>query len=137
MSKIKKFRKASVVGLVTILLGITLSAAGCESDASTVSKNLSTAADQFEVQRKIIGVNGITDKVAFQVEGRCSIERDAGAILVTCKHGPDDFRKHYVGLGDNTYWVAEQMEPIKVSEYHTRILIKPTAILPDLDLHTK
>jgi hypothetical protein len=126
---------ASVLGT-----GLLLSAAGCTSDADQASKNISTAAEQFEVQRHIIGVNGITDKYAFEVVGRCSIETAdsmvKGALEVTCKHGPNDFRKHYLGPSDNVYWVATQMDGIDVSVYHTRILIKPENVLPEFDLQT-
>lgn len=127
-----------IIGAV-ILGGLLLTggANGCASDATTVSENLSTAADQFEVQRKIVGINGITDKPAFEVEGKCSIKEDAGRQLeVTCKHGADDYRKHFVGLSDNVFYVATQLEAMDADEYRTRIIIKPESIIPDFDLET-
>ena len=129
--KHRTVKLAAVVGLGALLL----TGGGCETDADVASRNLSTAAEQFEVQRLIVGVNGITDEVLFSVEGRCSIERD-GDLIVTCKHGPDDFRKHYVGLSDNVTFVATQLEGIDASVYHTRIILKPQNILPDFDLTT-
>lgn len=111
----------------------------CESDADKASDNLSKAAEQFEVQRKIIGINGITDKVLFEVEGRCSLERGeslAQTLDVICKHGPHDYRKHFVGLSDNVTFIATQMEPIDVSVYRTRIILKPENIVPNFDLVT-
>lgn len=121
----------------TIALGSVLAAGllltGCESDASKASQNLSTAADNFEVQRLIVGVNGITDEVLFSVEGRCSITRD-GDLVVTCKHGENDYRKHYLGLSDNVTYVSTQLDGVDVSVYHTRIILKPRNILPDFDL---
>lgn len=119
---------------ITAISALALTA--CGSDAKTASENLSKAADQFEVQRKIVGINGITDKVAFQVEGRCSINDQGNQLEVVCKHGPNDYRKHFVGLSDNVYYVAEQLDGIDVSVYHTRIVIRPEAILPDLELST-
>ncbi|MDI6024498.1 hypothetical protein QBL02_13200 [Leucobacter sp. UT-8R-CII-1-4] len=115
---------AAVLGLVLV---------GCSSDAQKASTNLSTAADNFEVQRMIVGINGITDEVLFSVEGRCSMERD-GDLVVTCKHGEGDYRKHYLGLSDNVTYVSTQLEGIDVSVYHTRIILKPQNILPDFDL---
>ncbi|ALV45815.1 hypothetical protein MB46_10320 [Arthrobacter alpinus] len=133
MKHFKKYTKpAAIVAALTAAL--LLSAAGCASDADKASENLSTAADNFEVQRKIVGINGITDKPAFQVEGRCSISDEGRRLVVTCKHGENDYRKHYIGLSDNTFYVSEQLEGIDVSVYHTRIVIKPESILPDLDL---
>lgn len=121
-----------------VLAGLLLTggASGCTSDAATVSENLSIAADQFEVQRRIVGINGYTDKPAFYVEGRCSITDEGNQLEVTCKHGEDDYRKHFVGLSDNTFYVAEQMDGVDADEYRTRIIIKPETIIPDFDLET-
>jgi hypothetical protein len=118
-----------IVGLVLGLLALT----ACTSDADKASRNLSTAADNFEVNRLIVGINGITDQVLFSVEGRCSITRD-GDLIVTCKEGPDQFKKHVLGLSHNVTFVSTQLQPIDVSVYHTRIILKPTNIIPDFDM---
>ncbi len=114
--------------------------AGCGSQADTVSENLSTEAEKFNVQRSIVGINGITDKVEFSVEGRCSIEGHGlgslRALVVTCKHGPDDYRKHYVGLSDNMFFISTQRKGLKVSEFYTKIVLKPQGLIPDFDLVT-
>lgn len=126
----KKFLAAAAVA-VAALVAFT----GCSSDAKKASENLSVAADNFEVQRMIVGINGITDEVLFSVEGRCSIVRD-GDLVVTCKHGENDYRKHYLGLSDNVTYVSTQMDGVDVSVYHTRIILKPQNILPEFDLST-
>lgn len=128
-------KKLIVVPLLIIAALVT----GCTSDADKASDNLSKAAEQFEVQRRIVGINGITDKVLFEVEGRCSLEVGeslAGTLDVICKHGPGDFRKHFVGLSDNVTFIATQLEGIDVSVYRTRIILKPENIIPDFDLVT-
>jgi hypothetical protein len=109
---------------------------GCSSDASKVSQNISTAADQFEVQRHIVGINGITDEILFEVEGRCSIERRSYDLRVTCKHGSDDYRRHHIGISDNVSYVVTQLEGIDADEYRTRIILKPQNIVPNFDLVT-
>lgn len=117
----------AVVGLVAF--------AGCGSPADTVSHNLSKEAEKFNVQRKIVGINGITDKVEFEVEGRCSIDPGiVRSLVVTCKQGPDDYRKHYVGMADNMFFISTQLKGIDVSEYRTKIILRPTSIVPDFDL---
>lgn len=126
--------KKIALGVIPVAVLLT-TASSCESDAEKASKNLSTAADQFEVQRHIVGINGITDAVLFEVEGRCSIQRD-GDLVVTCKHGPDDYRKHFIGLSDNVTYISTQMEGVDVSVYRTRIILKPENIVPDFDLVT-
>ena len=125
-------KKSAIIGAV-IAASILLTAGACDSDAKTASDNLSKAADQFEVQRKIVGVNTRTDKYLFYVEGRCSIER-AGDLIVTCKQGPDEYRKHYIGQATDVAWVSTQMESVDVSVYHTRVVIKPEGIIPEFDL---
>ena len=46
----RKFLMVPVVLLITVML----TAAQCESDATTASRNLSTAADNFEIVRNIV-----------------------------------------------------------------------------------
>jgi protein involved in sex pheromone biosynthesis len=63
-----KYRKTAAV-IITALASVALLSA-CSSDAKTASDNLSKAADNFEVQRRIVFFNGITDKYLMTVEGR-------------------------------------------------------------------
>ena len=132
-----KILPLALLVLATAVGGIL---AGCGSQADTVSKNISVEAEKFNVQRRIVGVNGITDKIEFVVEGRCSVEGDGlgnlNALIVTCKHGPKDYRKHYVGMSDNMFFISTQLKGIPVSEYRTKIVLKPQGIVPDLDLVT-
>lgn len=129
----KKFRKSAIIA--SAIAGIVLlSAAGCESDSSVANKNMTTAADNFEVQRHIVGVNGITDKYAFEVVGRCSITDQGSQLEVMCKVGPDQYKKHMIGLSDNVFYVAEQLDAVDVSVYHTRVIIKPETLLPAIEL---
>lgn len=121
---------------VSLLLLATL--AGCgSSNADKVGENIGKEAEKFNVQRKIVGVNGITDKVIFIAEGRCSLEtNDAllGALEVICKHGPDDYRKHFIGRADNVTFISTQVKGIDVSEYRTKFILRPESLVPDVDL---
>jgi hypothetical protein len=126
-----------------IIIAVLAAAAflvGCQSNADKVSHNLSVEAERFNVQRRIVGVNGITDKVEFQIVGRCSIEGDGlgtlRALTVICKQGPHDFRKHYVGMSDNMFFISTQLKGLNVSQYHTEIILKPQNIVPDLQVQT-
>jgi hypothetical protein len=122
------------IAAVVIAIGLMLGATACQPASRVASDNVSKQADNFEVQRKITGVNGITDKVAFEVTGRCSLEPEDRKLVVICKHAENDYRKHFVGLSDNTYWVAEQLDGIDVSVYHTTIIVRPEALIPDFQL---
>ena len=108
-------------------------AAGC-SDADIASKNLSKAADNFEIQRRIVFYNGITGEYMLTIEGLCSRGNDDSQrkLSITCKTGEGSFKKHFLGLSDNVTYFIEQMEPSKVSTYHYRVIFKPQAIVPDI-----
>ncbi len=88
----------------------------------------------FEIERRIVFLNGITDSYILTIEGRCSIEGGRGSQLaITCKTGPDQFKKHFLGLSDNVTFFAEQLESKDVSVYHYRVIFKPQSIIPDID----
>ena len=117
--------------ITLILLALALTA--CDTDAQVASRNLSLAADQFEIERRVIFLNGITDEYMLVIEGRCSIEDQGNQLEVTCKIGPDAYKKHFLGLSDNVTYFVEQLETADVSEYRYRVVFKPAAIVPDID----
>jgi hypothetical protein len=125
-----------VIGAIALAALLTAASPGCTSDADMASENLSTAAEQFEVQRRITVINPISDSVVFEVEGRCSIEPSGNQLVAICKHGEDDFRKHNTGVGTIGMWSSFQLDPIKVDVYRTRLIVKPETVLPDVDLET-
>ncbi|MCH9732259.1 MAG: hypothetical protein K0U84_21755 [Actinomycetia bacterium] len=112
---------------------VALPLAGCSSDADVASQNLSKAAEQFEIMRRIVFFNGITDTYMLELEGRCSIEDDGNQLEVTCKTADDTYKKHFLGLSDNVTYFAEQLEGAEVGTYHYRVIFKPEVILPDVD----
>lgn len=116
-----------------LFIGLGLTACSTDDDADVVSENISKAADNFEVQRRIVMFNGITDQYLLVIEGRCNIEDEGNQLEVTCKEGPDAYKKSFLGLSDNVSYFVEQGEPIDVSEYHYRVTFKPQAIVPDVD----
>lgn len=112
----------------------TLMLGGCASDADRASENLSKAADNFEVERRVVFLNGITDTYLLSIEGRCSITDEVTQLEVTCKIGEDAFKKHFLGLSDNVSYFVEQMEPVDVSVYHYLVIFKPLNIVPDIEV---
>lgn len=129
---------SKVVGGLVLLfvLGTALvSLNGCETDARIASKNLSKAADMFEINRRVVFYNGITSEYILSLEGRCSIKADSmdNQLEVTCRVGPNAYKKHFLGLSDNVTYFAEQMEIADVSVYHYRVIFKPQTILPNID----
>lgn len=108
--------------------------AACSNDAEVASRNLSQAADNFEINRRIVFYNGITGDYMLTIEGLCSQEPSERKLAVTCKTGPNQFKKHFLGLSDNVTYFSEQMEPAPANVYHYRVTFKPAAIVPDINL---
>jgi hypothetical protein len=105
---------------------------GCENDAIVASRNLSEAADRFQIYRKIVFYNGITDSYIAEFEGYCSIEDQVTQVEVTCRNGENSYVKHFQGLSDNVTYTAIQLEPENVSSYHTRITLRPLTVIPEV-----
>lgn len=117
-----------------VLIALAIGVAGC-TDADVASRNLSKAADYFEIERRIVFYNGITDTYMLTITGRCSLGNTDGPkeLTVTCKTGPDAFKKHFLGLSDNVTYFVEQLGTADVSTYHYRVDFKPQTIIPDID----
>jgi ABC-type Fe3+-hydroxamate transport system substrate-binding protein len=115
-----------------VLIGSALLLSAC-TDADIASSNLSKAADNFEITRRVVFYNGITDSYMLTIEGKCSLGNadTTGQLTVTCKTGPAAYKKHFLGLSDNVTYFVEQLESAQVSAYHYRV--KPQTILPDID----
>lgn len=113
----------------------TLLTTGCQRDAQVASHNLSKAADMFEIDRRVVFYNGITEQYILTIEGKCSIKDAQGQLEVTCKTGSNEFRKHFLGLSDNVTYFAEQIDGVGVSTYHNRIIWKPQSIIPNIDIN--
>lgn len=123
-------RKFLLVGLIALVLPFL---AACKDDAAVASRNLSKAADNFEIVRNIVFYNTWTDTEVVTVVGRCSIEVGSAKLAVVCKDGPGDFKKHYLGRSNNLSFFAVQSEGADVSTFHTRITWKPQGFIPDVD----
>ena len=121
--------------VIMLILAITALLTGC-NDADTASRNISTAADNFEVSRRVVFYNGITGDYMLTIEGLCSLgnQDKARQITITCKTGAGNYKKHFLGLSDNVTYFVEQLEAKNVSAYHYRVIFKPAAIIPDLEI---
>lgn len=135
MNFARKSRKAVIVA--GALAGVALlSACAGPANSKVASENLSTAADNFEINRRVVFFNGITDKYLLTIEGRCSIEDQGNQLEVTCRVGPDQYKKEFLGLSDNVSYFVEQLAPVDVSVYHYRVIYKPETVLPEIELQT-
>lgn len=127
----KKLITATTLAVVGALC---LGNSGC-NDAQVASQNLSKAADNFEIGRRIVFLNGITDKYLLEITGLCSLGAGTSAqsITVTCKTDKG-YVKHILGLSDNVTYFVEQLKDAKVSVDMYRVTFKPSLMIPDIDL---
>jgi hypothetical protein len=126
-----KKKLIALAGLIVVL--IATSASACDDDADVASENISKAADNFEVARRIIFLNSITDKYLMVIEGKCAIEDQGNQLEVTCKRSATDFVKHFLGLSNNVTYFVEQLQGVNVSIDHYRVTFNPSAAVPDVD----
>ncbi len=111
--------------------------AGCTSEADRANENLSKAAENFEVPRRIVGINGITDKVLFSVEGFCSYEVEGRTFEVICKVDESgNVERTTMRLSDNVTFVSTQTGSAKVDLFRPRVIFRPENIIPNFDLST-
>lgn len=128
--------RKSLRGIIALVIAFSFVLAACNTDATVASRNLSLAAEQFEIDRRVVFINGITDTYLLEIVGKCSIFDDGNQLEVTCKTGPDEFKKHFLGLSDNVSYFVEQLEGFDVDVFHYRVIFKPEVILPNIDLVT-
>lgn len=121
--------------LVAITAALMLSLGAC-NPAQTASYNLSNDSDNFRVMRRVVFVNGITDKYLLSIEGLCSITKDNedAQLEVTCKTGDGEYKKHYLGISDNVTYFVEQLDPESVDTYHYKVQFRPEELLPDINV---
>lgn len=106
------------------------------TDADIASQNLSKDADYFKITRRIVFYNGITGGYMLSIEGLCSLGNHdtLKELSVTCKTGPNEYKKHFLGLSDNVTYFVEQLKSAGADTYHYKVVFKPAAIIPDLEL---
>ena len=127
------FTKVTNMKYIFLVLVFLLSAC---NDADVASRNLSKAADNFEVNRRIVFYNGITNDYMLVIEGLCSKDNTSTehTLGIVCKVGPNSYKKHLLGLSDNVTFFIEQIDGKNVSAYHYRVIFKPSTLIPDIEI---
>lgn len=122
-------KKLIVLGLGFCLLSGLL--VGCrESDKA--SYNVSQEADNFNVLRRLAVINSRTDKVEFELIGAFSLEvdEDDNQIEVVAETENGSYKKHIIGLNENTMYVIEDLGGAKVNKYKYEVNYIPESIVP-------
>ena len=116
--------------IVLVLIGCMT---GC-SEASNVNHNLSQAADNFQVVRKITVYNARTDLIIMEMEGLMSLSNTSTSeLVVTCMTGPNQYKKNYIYLNEYVIYVVEDITGTVTDPYHYKIHFYTA--LPDVDIN--
>lgn len=124
--------------LLSLIIGVSMFASmttcivGCQRESERVSYNVSKEADNFKVLRRLAIINSRTDKVEFELVGVFSIDVDKedNQLEVTAKMKDGTFKKHFIGLNDETMYVIEDIGGAKVNKYRYEINYIPEMIIP-------
>lgn len=111
----KKIKFVFVAALLAALL------AGC-TEADKVNANISKQADYFECERKITVYNARTDNIILEAEGYMSVSNNASReLVITCKIGPNEYKKNYIYLNSYTLYVVEDITGTHTDPYHYKM----------------
>lgn len=118
--------------VMAVTCALCFAVAGCESQASMVSYNLSQEADNFNNVRQVTVINCLQGDVLFQMTGKISITADTAdnqlEIIVEDENG--QYKKHFIGLSDNVTYVVEDITSGDVSNYKYTLNFNPKMWLP-------
>lgn len=117
-------RKLCGILMVAVLFGMLL--AGCSTEASQVSHNISQEADNFNVTRRLTVINARTDTVLLELIGTFALKNNTTRELeIICEVGDGVYQKHFVYLNEYTLYVVEDISGANVDKYHYEINFLP------------
>ena len=126
----KKIISVLLISAMAITLG------GCR-EAERVSYNVSKEADNFNVIRRLAVINSRTDKVEFELIGNFSLQTEnSDQICIICETGENEYKKHIIGLNDETMYVIEDLYGASVNKYKYEVNYLPEMIQP-IDITSK
>lgn len=121
--------------LVVILALFALLLTGCVyTEAESVDRNISMQAQYFECERRVTVYNARTDTIILEIEGYINVSNnDWDELIVTCKVGPNEYKKNYVYLNEYTLYVVEDITGTHTDPYHYKMYFH-TPILPEVEV---
>ncbi|MCH5297884.1 MAG: hypothetical protein J1E85_09465 [Ruminococcus sp.] len=121
----------SIVLVVLLVLTTTVCLVGC-TEVDQVSYNVSQEADNFNVIRRLTVINSRTDKAEFELVAAFSLQVDASEnqLEIICETGENEYKKHFIGLNQETMYVVEDISGAEVDKYHYEVNFLPEQILP-------
>lgn len=118
---------------ILLMVATALCFASCTA-ADNVNHNLSQAADNFQVVRKITVYNARTDLIVMEMEGYMSLSNSStNELIVTCKTGTNEYKKNYIYLNDYVIYVVEDITGTYTDPHHYKVHFYTA--LPDVDIN--
>lgn len=130
MKKLKKIL-GIMIAVVLIIVPVTTMTGCSMTEADKVSHNVSQEAENFNVLRRFAVINTRTDKVEFELIGAFSREDVTGkSVSVVVELADGTYKKHIIGLNDDTMYVIEDLGGAKVNKYKYEVNYIPESIIP-------
>ena len=102
--------------------------------ATNVNHNLSQAADNFQVLRKITVYNARTDLIVMEMEGYMSLSNTSTSeLVVTCMTGANEYKKNYIYLNEYVIYVVEDITGTSTDPFHYKVHFYTA--MPDIDIN--
>jgi hypothetical protein len=123
---------------LSVALAAMLAMTACDKPADVAARNISEAADNFEINRRITFMNGMTNQAMLVIEGYCALGNTdtTSRMSVICRTGHREYKRHFLGLGPTVSFIAEQIDPAPASTYRYRVTFNPTVIIPNVTMNT-
>lgn len=121
--------------LISLLVSISVTGmvgmVGC-TEANTVSTNISREADNFNVTRRLVVINGRTDTIIFSLVGNFSltVDQEENQLEVIAEVRDGVYRKHFIGLSDEIQYFVEDVGDNEVSKYSYEVEFMPEKVIP-------
>ena len=124
--------KKKILSSMAVVVLSAAMLAGC-TEASQVSYNVSQEADNFNVLRRFAVINTRTDNVEFELIGAFSLQVENShdnqvEVVVELEDGT--YKKHIIGMNENTMYVVEDLGGAKVNKYKYEVNYIPETIVP-------
>ena len=124
--------KKKILSSMAVVMLAAMTLAGC-TEASQVSHNVSQEADNFNVLRRFAVINTRTDNVEFELIGAFSLQVENShdnqvEVVVELEDGT--YKKHIIGMNENTMYVVEDLGGAKVNKYKYEVNYIPETIVP-------
>lgn len=121
--------KLKVIAFLSALVLICCLFGSC-TQADLVSENISNAADNFGVLRRLSVINLRSDTPVFELIGVFSLSDEKDRLVIIVKTGEDEYKKHFVSKGEWIFWSIEDLSGANVSSYRYEVNFLPEMLIP-------